>query len=92
MSDSKEERPLALKELDEVLDDLVALLKNAEVVAELTTRGVNTSLALVGVEGLAAYIHGDKVRAVEDLSTVAEEIATRLASSSAARSSPEKPS
>jgi hypothetical protein len=69
-----------MKELDEVLDDLVTLLKNPEVVSELTARGINTSLALVGAEGLQAYVHGDKARAAEDFATVAEEIATRAAS------------
>jgi hypothetical protein len=69
---------LALKELDDVLEDLVSLLKNPEVVAELTSRGINTSLALVGAEGLAAYVHGEKARAAEDLATVAEEITARL--------------
>jgi hypothetical protein len=73
---------LVMKELDEVLDDLVTLLKNSEVGAELTARGVNVSLALVGAEGLAAYVHGEKERAADDLGTVAEEIRSRLASAS----------
>ena len=71
------EQLLAMKELDEVLEDLVILLKNSEVGAELTSRGVNVSLAIVGAEGLAAYLHGDKERAADDLGTVAEEIARR---------------
>ena len=50
--------------------------------AWLTTRGINTSLALVGAEGLQAYVHGDKARAAEDLATVAEEIAARAATKS----------
>jgi hypothetical protein len=74
---------LALKEIDDVLEDLVTLLKRSEVGAELTARGVNVSLAIVGAEGLAAYIHGDKARAADDLGTVAEEIASRLAGSQA---------
>ncbi len=73
------DQPLALKELDEVFEDLVTLLKNPEVGAALTERGVNISLAIVGVEGLAAYVHGEKARAAEDLQTVAEEISSRLA-------------
>ena len=73
------EQPLALKELDEVFEDLVTLLKNPEVGAALTERGVNISLAIVGVEGLLAYVHGEKERAAEDLETVAEEISARLA-------------
>jgi hypothetical protein len=72
------ETSLAMKELDEVFEELVTLLKNPEVGAELTARGINTSLAIVGAEGLAAYIHGEKERAAEDLSTVAEEIAARM--------------
>jgi len=75
------EQSMAMKELDDVFEDLVTLLKNPEVVAELTERGINTSLALVGAEGLAAYVHGEKARAAEDLSTVAEEIAARLEAS-----------
>lgn len=73
------EQPLALKELDEVFEDLVTLLKNPEVGAELASRGVNISLAIVGAEGLAAYVHGEKERAAEDLLTVGEEIKARLA-------------
>mgnify|MGYP001190359310 CR=1 FL=1 len=73
------DQPLALKELDEVFEDLVSLLKNPEVGAELTARGVNISLAIVGVEGLAAYVQGEKARAAEDLLTVGEEIRSRLA-------------
>jgi hypothetical protein len=76
------DQPLALKELDEVFEDLVTLLKNPEVGAELTSRGVNVSLAIVGAEGLAAYVHGEKARAADDLLTVGEEIKARLAQSS----------
>jgi hypothetical protein len=81
------DQALAMKELDEVLEDLVSLLKHSEVGAELTSRGVNVSLAIVGAEGLAAYIHGDKARAADDLGTVAEEIKTRLATFSASKPS-----
>lgn len=82
------DQPLPLKELDEVLEDLVTLLKNPDVGAELTARGVNVSLAIVGADGLAAYVHGDKERAADDLLTVGEEIKSRLAQSG----SEEKPS
>lgn len=75
---------VAVRELDEVFEDLIVLLKNPEVVAALTARGINTSLALVGAEGLAAYVAGDKVRAAEDLATVAEEIAARAAGNAVA--------
>ena len=72
------DQPLALKELDEVFEDLVTLLKNPEVGAELTARGVNVSLAIVGAEGLAAYVHGEKERAADDLLTGGEDIKARL--------------
>ncbi|MBX3216576.1 MAG: hypothetical protein KF850_31360 [Labilithrix sp.] len=72
------DQPLPLKELDEVFEDLVTLLKHPEVGAELTARGVNVSLAIVGAEGLAAYVQGDKERAADDLLTVGEEIKSRL--------------
>ncbi len=71
----------AMKELREVFEDLDALLKNPEVGAELTARGVNVSLAIVAAEALVAYVEGDRERAAEDFDTVAEEIATRLAAS-----------
>lgn len=66
-----------LKELDEVFDDLEDLLKNPDVGGALAERGVNTSLALTAAFGLRAYLHGDKATAIDDLSTVAEEIASR---------------
>lgn len=81
MSAPKDERPLALKELDEVLEDLVTLLKNPDVGAALASRGVNVSLAIVGAEGVAAYVNGEKSRAADDLGTVAEEIKARLTAS-----------
>lgn len=76
---------LAMKELREVFEDLDTLLKNPEVGSELTSRGVNVSLAIVAAEALLAYVvDGDKARAAEDFETVAEEIATRAAAAAAA--------
>ena len=69
---------IAEKELDEVMDDLDALLKNPEVGALLTERGVNTSLAIVIADGLRSYLEGKKEEAADDLGTAAEEIAARL--------------
>jgi|SwirhirootsSR2_FD_contig_41_2909213_length_659_multi_4_in_0_out_0_2 hypothetical protein len=66
------------KELDEVMEELDALLKNPDVGAELTARGINTSLALLVADALHAYLKGNKREAAEDLSTAAEEIASRL--------------
>jgi hypothetical protein len=73
MSDDKVQ-----KELDDLFDELDELLKNPEMIAYLTARTVNTSLAMVAADGLRAYLHGDKMRAAEDLSTVAEEIRHRV--------------
>ena len=57
--------------------------RNPEVVAHLVAGGVNTSLAMVAADGLRAYLRGEKERAVEDLSTVAEEIGHRMRASRA---------
>lgn len=73
----------AMKEVREVFEDLDTLLKNPEVGAVLTERGVNVSLAIVAAEALLAYVEGDRERAAEDFDTVAEEIKTRLAASKA---------
>ncbi len=69
----------ALKELRDVFADLDQLLKNPDVGADLTARGINLSLAIVAADALRAYIDGDKARAAEDFSTVAEEIEARRA-------------
>lgn len=68
---------IAHKELFEVLDDLETLLKHPELAATLAEKRINTSLALTAAMGLRAYLSGDRATAVEDLSTAAEEIATR---------------
>jgi hypothetical protein len=66
-------------ELAEVFDDLETLLKNGDVIATLTARGINASLALLAVDALRAYLVGRKADAAEDFATVAEEIKGRLA-------------
>lgn len=66
------------KEIESLMDELVDLLKNPDVVGALTARGVNASLALLAVDGLAAYLTGNKQQAADDLRTVAEEIEGRL--------------
>jgi hypothetical protein len=68
-----------LGEITDVLGELDTLLKNPDVGAALAERGVNISLALVGVDGLRAYLEGDKERAAEEFSTLAEEVTARLA-------------
>lgn len=77
MSDTKPDAAMALREIDDVLNDLDALLKNNDVGAELALRGINISLALTAAAGLRAYLHGDKAAAIEDLGTAVEEIAAR---------------
>lgn len=70
-------------EIGAVFDDLESLLKNGDVVGALAARGVNASIALLAVTGLRAYLAGNKRDAADDLGTAAEEIAGRLAASTA---------
>jgi hypothetical protein len=74
-----------IAELDEVFDELDTLFKNPDVGAELTAAGVNTSLAMTLADGLRAYVHGDKARAILELQTATDEIAARMATSAHAR-------
>jgi hypothetical protein len=68
-------------EIDEVFGELEALLKNADVGAELAALGVNVSLAMTLAEGVRAYLHGDKENALVELGTATDEIAARMARS-----------
>ena len=68
----------AQAEIDDIFDELDTLLKSAEAGSELADRGVNVSLAMVAADGLRAYLHGDKAKAAEELSTAAEEITARM--------------
>jgi hypothetical protein len=77
-ADETDESGAELAELEELLDDLDGVLKQPEIDAELTSRGINTSLALLVADGLRAYLQGRKKEAADDLSTAAEEIAARL--------------
>jgi hypothetical protein len=77
MGDAAEPPSRAMREIDDVLDDLDTLLKNNDVGAELASLGVNIALALTAAAGLRAYLHGDKGAAIEDLGTAVEEIAAR---------------
>ena len=61
-----------------LLEEVEALLKDARLAIDFSRTGVNTSIALVTVQGLIAYLEGNKVRAVDDLSTAADEIRARL--------------
>ena len=69
----------ALSELDDVFDELDTLLKNPEVGAALAERGVNVSLAMTLAEGVRAYLHGEKDKALLELETATDEIAARMA-------------
>jgi hypothetical protein len=64
--------------LVKLLSEVESLLKSAGVGMELAKRGVNTSVALIAVQGVAAYVQGDKRRAADDLATAADEIRARL--------------
>ena len=66
-------------EIDAVLGELEALLKNGDIMNALSERGINTSLALVAASALRSYLAGKKAEAAEDFATVAEEIQARLA-------------
>ncbi len=66
------------KEIAALLADLDALLKKPDVGASLDARGINTSLALLVIDGLLAYLQGKKKQAADDLATAAEEIEARL--------------
>jgi len=66
------------REIGSVLDDLEELLKNGDVIAALSERGVNASIALTAIEGMRSYLEGKKADAAEDFAMVAEEIRGRL--------------
>jgi hypothetical protein len=69
--------------LSELFAGLQALLKTPDVATTLASRGVNTSLALVALDGVQAYLEGNKVRAIDDLGTVVDEIRARHEAASA---------
>ncbi len=60
-----------------LLEEVAVLLKDPQLAFDFARRGVNTSLALVAVQGTIAYLEGNKLRAVEDLATAADEIRAR---------------
>jgi hypothetical protein len=65
-------------EIEGVLGELDDLLKNGDVAAALSDKGVNASVALLASQALASYLRGDKAQAAEDFQAVAEEIRDRL--------------
>jgi len=64
--------------LKKLLGEVEGLLKGPTVGAELARRGVNTSIALLAVQGVSAYLEGHKREAADDLASAAEEIQARL--------------
>jgi hypothetical protein len=70
-----------MDEIDDVFEELETLLKNTDVGAELADRGVNISLAMTLADGVRAYLHGDKEKALLELGTATDEIAARMARS-----------
>jgi len=70
-----------LQEIDDVMEELETLLKNPDVSAALAEKGVNTSLAMLAMDGLAAYLRGDKAKAVDELVLFTDEVKARSAMS-----------
>jgi hypothetical protein len=66
------------REIEGMFEDLDQLLKNPDMGAYLTERGINLSLAIVAADGLKAYLVGKKEEAAEDFATVADEIRARM--------------
>ena len=66
-----------LQEIDDVLEDLETLLKNTDVTSALAEKNVNASLAMLALDGLAAYLRGDKTKALEELHDFFDEVEHR---------------
>ncbi len=63
--------------LRESFEGLEALLKTPDVGHTLAARGVNTSIGLIALQGVRAYLEGQKTRAMDDLETALDEIRAR---------------
>lgn len=61
-----------------LLEQVETLLKEPRFGADFSSHGINTSVALVALQGLMAYLEGNKARAAEDLITAGEEIRGRM--------------
>jgi hypothetical protein len=79
----EEDPDAADREIAALVAALDSVLKKPDVGAVLDARGINTSLALLVIDGLLAYLQGKKKQAAEDLATAAEEIEARLRAGSA---------
>lgn len=76
MTEQQDSRAAAIQ----LLQSVEGLLKDSRLALDFARRGVNTSLAMVAVQGIIAYLDGDKSQAADDLSTVVDEIRARLES------------
>jgi len=76
-----------LEEIDDVFQELEQLLKNPDVGGALTEKGINTSLAMLAMDGLHAYLRGEKTKSVEDLTHFCEEVTARAKASAKAKPS-----
>jgi len=65
----------------DLFQELEEMLKEPDAAASLAELGVNTSIALLAAQGLHSYLKGDKEAAADDLTTAAEEVRSRLATS-----------
>lgn len=63
--------------LGRLLGEVEQLLKHPSVAVELGRAGVNASIALLAVQGVAAYVQGNEVSALDDLGTAVDEIRAR---------------
>ena len=61
-----------------LLREIEALMKHPSVAVELGHRGVNSSIAILAVQALSAYVDGQRARALDDFATVTDEIRARL--------------
>lgn len=72
------ERHGSAKAAVRLLREVETLLKHPSIAMELGRGGVNTSIALLAIQGVEAYLEGNRRRAAEDLTTAAEEIFARM--------------
>lgn len=73
-----EEHHGSVAALGRLLHEVELLLKEPRIGMELGRQGINMSIALVAVQGVAAYLRGDSRAASDDLMTAAEELRSRL--------------
>jgi hypothetical protein len=63
--------------VNRLLTEVEELLKRPSLGFELGKRKINTSIALLAVQGIIAYMSGDERRACDDLETAVDEIKAR---------------